>query len=248
MAAREFYLMTSLVPLPDLGGVPPVALADLAQDVAARRGPAELVRTILLSDDLLQRESFLAGEAGAVEPAVLTEAQARNEAPLPDFLAAEGAETGRPAADAVWEAYWRHAASVARRRGSAFLAAWVEAELALRNALATARAQALGLEPGDYLVAADLAGRMDDFGPVVSEWASAANPLEGLRLLDRARWAWLVEHDRWFSFGEDEVAAYAAKLVLLVRWHRIGAAATADPVSGRASGPGDRPASGQARA
>jgi hypothetical protein len=225
MAGRAFYLVTSLPPLPDLGGVPPLALDELADQVSARRGPADLVRTILLADDLLQRESFLAGETAAVQPAVLTAAQVRNEAPLPEFLAIETAEAGRRlASDAVWEAYWREVWAVARRRGSTFLREWTRSELALRNALATARAQALGLDPADYLVAPDLAGRLDDHAPTVSEWAAAPNPLEGLRVLDRTRWAWLVEHDQWFSFGDDEVAAYAAKLALLARWHRINAA------------------------
>jgi hypothetical protein len=45
--------------------------------------------------------------------------------------------------------------------------------------------------------------------------------LEGQKVLDRARWAWLDEHDRWFTFEDDELAAYAARLLLVNRWHRI---------------------------
>ena len=58
----------------------------------------------------------------------------------------------------------------------------------------------------------------------MSEWASAATPLAGLKVLDLARWDWLKRHGAYFTFGDDELAAYAAKLMLLGRWNRIEAA------------------------
>ncbi|MBL7133681.1 MAG: hypothetical protein ISS78_06250, partial [Phycisphaerae bacterium] len=126
--------------------------------------------------------------------------------------------------DATWEAYFRHAADVARYLDSALLAGWTAHQVALRNAVAGARAKALGLEASDYLVAADFSAE-DDLSAVTAEWAAAPNPFVGLRILDTARWRWIAEHDAWFSFGDDELGAYAARLMLLVRWQRLTEAA-----------------------
>ena len=60
-----------------------------------------------------------------------------------------------------------------------------------------------------------------DFETVISDWAAAPDPLAGLKVLDRVRWEWLDEHDGWFTFANDELAAYAARVMLLHRWHRI---------------------------
>jgi len=224
MAGDNYYLVTALPALGDLGSAPPMAPADLRDHVREAGRARTLVEAILLGDDLLQRDAVLAGEVEKVVPAVLTPAQVRDEAPLPPYLAVEEEPPSpRIPSDAMWAAYFRHAAAVAARGASPFLAAWVAHEVALRNALATARAKALGLDPADYVVAPDLGRSDEDFAPLVSEWAAAGTPLEGLKVLDRARWNWLVEHDGWFTFGDAELAAYAAKLMLLVRWHRLSA-------------------------
>jgi hypothetical protein len=223
MAVGNYYLVTALPALGDLGSPPPMGPADLVGHVGDA-GARPLVDTVLLSDDLLQRDAFLAGEVEGVEPAVLSAAQVQDEEPLPSYLAVADEETsGRegPAGDAVWARYFRHADVVAQRARSPFLRAWVGYEVALRNTLARARAKSLDLDPEPYLVAPDLADPDADFASLVSEWTDAANPLEGLQVLDRVRWQWLHDHDAHFTFADDELAAYAAKLMLLVRWHRL---------------------------
>lgn len=236
MAPRNFYLGSSLPPLGDLGSTPPLSLADLAEHVREFAGARSLVEAVLLGDDLLEREALLAGERTEVAPAVLTAAQARNEAPLPEYLVREEGEAPRRiAADSLWETYFRHAAAVARRRASAMLAQWLAHEVAMRNVLAAERAKALGLEPADYVVAPDLAEVDPNLGALVAEWAAAPDPLAGMRVLDHARWRWLLDHEGWFTFGDDEVAAYAAKLTLLHRWHRLAGEAP-DAARGRADG------------
>ena len=232
MGTGNYYRISALPALGDLGAPPPMRPADLREHVRGAARPLALVDAILLGDDLLQREALLAGEIQEVSPAVLSPAQVRSAEPLPAFLATE--ETARIPCDTVWAAYFRHAAAVAARCASVFLANWTAHEVALRNALAAARAAALGLDPQDYLVTPEkekgpgpltALGVLDpflfDFSDLIGEWASAPDPLAGLKVLDRARWAWLLEHDAWFSFGDEELAAYAAKLMLLVRWHRI---------------------------
>ena len=222
MVGRAYEMIGSLPSLPDLGGVPPITPAQLAEHVQHRSAAREIVATILVSDDLEQRDALLAGEITEAGPSVLSEAQIRNEAPLPSHLAPPP-DTLAPqkTPDTVWLAYWRHAAEVARRRGSRFLALWVRYEVGLRNALAAARARALDLDATEHVVALELGEDASDFSSALSEWSSAVNVLEGQKVLDRARWAWLDEHDRWFTFEDDELAAYAARLLLVNRWHRI---------------------------
>jgi len=233
MAISSYYLISALPSMGELGAVPSWTTAALLEHVREAGGPAEVVAALLLGDDLLQRDALLAGEIEETQTAVLTREQAADEMPLPPYLVPGGdeeedddekAEVVRHAGDAVWLAWFRHAAEVGRRHGSRFLQAWVAHEVALRNALATARAKALGLDPADYVVATDLGGASEDFADLISEWAAAPDPLVGQRVLDQARWSWLKEHESWFSFSADEVAVYAAKLMLMDRWHRVGAA------------------------
>jgi hypothetical protein len=233
----DFYTITALDSLGPLGSAPPLTPAELLQAVGSDSRAGRIVEAILLSDDLLQREAVLSGESDQPEPSVLTVAQLRDEQPLPDELAEPSAGRSAPriATDGVWSAYFHHAAEVARQTGSTFLAEWVEYEVSLRNALATARARALDLEPGDYLVASDLAYPPQGFSSTLSEWSSAPDPMTGQRALDRARWQWLQSHDAWFTFSDDELAAYAAKLLLLHRWHRIGQAAESAPAGAQDS-------------
>jgi hypothetical protein len=110
---------------------------------------------------------------------------------------------------------------LAERLGSRFLAAWVGHEVALRNALVAARAKRLGLGEADCLVAADLASAGDEVTEAVSAWSSAATPLAGQQALLRACWNWLTAHDAWFTFSDDELAVYAARLMLLHQWQRM---------------------------
>jgi hypothetical protein len=127
------------------------------------------------------------------------------------------------ATDLLWETYFRYAHALGRSERSRFLVQWVEFEIALRNALATARARRLGLVEGDYLVAADLAAGDEDASAVVDEWAAAPTPLAGLRAVIRGRWSWVHHHDGWFTFSVDELLAYAVRVMLLEQWRRSAA-------------------------
>ena len=228
MAGKDYFLITSLPTPGPLGSKPPISLAELVGHALYNRSARELIQAIFLGDDLLQRQSFLAGELKDVSPTVLTAAQVRNQEPLPAWLEVREQQPGGPSPiDSLWAAYYRHAIRVAGRLGSDFLTGWVIYEVAFRNALVVARAKALGLDAEMYLVEPSLAPGDLDFDSVLAEWSAAPNPLAGLRVLDAARWAWLTEHDAYYTFGDDELAAYAAKLMLLHRWHRLSEHASA---------------------
>jgi len=224
-AGNNYYLLTSLVTLESLSDAPPMSNADLLEKASQSPGAEVLVRTLLLSDDLMQRQALLAGEVEEASAVILTQQQLTDEEPLPEYLVAQQESAPRRvASDAVWSAYFSHAMHVAGECGCGFLADWVAFEVAMRNALTEARAKSLGLDPNEYFVQPQL-GASINFAPTLAEWSAAPDPLSGLKVLDRARWDWLARNDRTYSFKDDEIAAYAAKLMLSHRWRRLALAA-----------------------
>ncbi|MCE5279875.1 MAG: hypothetical protein ABFD92_03325 [Planctomycetaceae bacterium] len=229
MAGENYFLISALPDLGRIGTAPPMTPAALIEHVSDRPQARQALETLFLADDLLQRASILSGQQAAAEPIVLTQAQVHDRQPLPDFLAPHAdATTPRATEEAIWEAYFRHAAAVATQLGSEFLAQWVAHEVAMRNALAAARAQALGLEAQPYLVAGDLS-EASGFDALIGDWKAAPTPLAADEVLDRHRWDWISSHDAWFTFDDDELVAYGARLGLLVRWDRIRRREKAQP-------------------
>jgi len=224
---RYDYLLSVLPALEPIGSIPPLSKHNFLEQVIGSKGPVNTVEMLLLSDDLMQYQALLAEEIekDRTDLAILSLDKAENESVLPDFLlpkeTTEEQESMRLSVDGIWERYFHHAAFVAKRTRSSFLKAWIGFEVGLRNALATARAQTLELDPTAYLVAPELADKKTDYSHTVSEWSGASNPLTALRSLDEARWDWLEEHGGWYSFHACEIEVYAARLVLLHRWRRI---------------------------
>lgn len=220
------YYVTALPTLGEPGSKPPIAFDEFREMLGDESWAHEPVDAVLLQDDLMQRESFLAGESTEVGPAVLTPAQARNEAPLPEFLQADDDEApdtaGLLEVDRLWSNYFRHVVAMSRRIRCPFLREWARFEVGLRNALAVARAERLGLAGEDYRVATELESFEDEFDDIVGEWARADNPLSAYRVLIRSRWDWAGKHERWFTFRTDELAAYAVRLTLLHQAYRLG--------------------------
>ena len=189
---------------------------------------ASLAEAIFLSDDLLQRDAKLAGSDEPIAPSVLNEDQITGDEDLPDYLfednSADLVGNVKIPGDSTWNAYFHYVNDLAIKHNNKFLQAWVKYEVTLRNASAEARARDLGLEGADYTVATDLEGYREEMTSVVNEWSSAKNPLEAQRALDRGRWEWIGENEQHFSFSDNELVAYAAKLLLNVRWQRLNKA------------------------
>ena len=180
MSGQNYYILTALPALADLGSAPPLDPAQMLEHLADHRSAQAILEVIFLSDDLIQRQAILSGETDQLNLAVLTNAQARNEQPLPAYLEPpEQQSQPKIAEDALWNLYFRHASRIARVNASELLAGWTTWELTLRNSLAAARAKALQLEPTDYQVAAELADPNIDFSSLINEWSAAATPLTG---------------------------------------------------------------------
>lgn len=229
MLGQNYYLLTALPGLGELGSDPPLSPQAMLEMLAPDPGPHGLASVIFLSDDLQLRQAVMVGEISPeqAEPIVLSAEQVRDEAPLPTSLVGEDgedapADQAQLGIDRVWATYFAHGTRLAG--ASKMLAEWVRYEVGLRNALASARAKALGLDAARYLVTPELGYEEDEYTAVLGEWSAAPNPMAGLQVLDSARWAWIGEHDGWFTFKNDELVAYAARLVILHRWKRIAAA------------------------
>ena len=134
---------------------------------------------------------------------------------------ADPKRSSRTAADRTQAAYFRYVAGIARKRRCRFLGAWVVHELGLRNALAAARAQALGKDPALYRVWPQGGAPAADYTDLLQQWRRAPHPLAGLEILDQARWQWITLQPPWYRFNDDEVAAYTAQLLLQLKWRRI---------------------------
>lgn len=225
---RYFYLLCVLRQLKTFDDSPPVSKQELLSLVEESIGPSDMVRALLLSDDLLQREAVVAGEIrpDQTDLTVLSIKQAKLEEPLPGFLVFEqendDASMDKPmAGDPVWRSYFYHVLKIAENKHSHFLKAWVQFEVGLRNALVRVRARRLKLDPLLYLVAPELENPDITFENILAEWNETSSPLEGVKVLDMARWNWLTQHEPWYSFGAEEIAAYTAKLMILHRWRSI---------------------------
>ncbi len=222
MSSANYYILAALPSLDALTSQPPISSSELLDKVESNASAREVLGALLLSDDLMMRQAILSGELTSAEPVVLSAAQVRDEEPLPSYLQIVTDETvsGLPE-DKLWSAYFHWADKVAHKENNNFLKAWVGYEVALRNQLALARAKTLNLEAADYLVAEELADANVDVSGVLGEWSAAADPLAGLGVLDLGRWNWIVEHEAWFSFKDDELAVYGAKLMLMHRHQRL---------------------------
>ena len=224
---RNDYLLSSLPSLEPIGSIPPMSKSEFFAHVASSKGPVNTVEMILLYDDLSQYEalSSKSNPAEELDFAVLNIENAESEPVLPAFLLAENEtenkENRRLAVDGIWNRYFRYAAQVAKSSNSGFLKAWVGFEVGLRNALAAARAQTLGLDPETYLVCPELTDTNIDYSTIISAWSAVHNPLSATETLDKARWDWLEVNGNWYSCSNDEIEAYAAKLILLHHWRRI---------------------------
>jgi len=70
-------------------------------------------------------------------------------------------------------------------------------------------------------VAEKLGEPFSAFDRELDEWKRAPHPLAGAVAMERLRWNWLQEKEPWYDFGDDEVAAYSVKLMVLLRRQRM---------------------------
>jgi hypothetical protein len=227
--AKPYYILSMLPTIESLGAPAPLTareFLDLFEPDDPLRGDIE---ALFLTEDLLLRQATLAGrDCNGFAPAVLSRGQITGELDLPEALIVERTDDAMrfiAPEDALWERYYEWLADLAKTRRSKFLSEWTRFEVGLRNALAAYRADALDLDVSGYLIAESLGGDQSEFAAILNDLQTGETPLDQKEILDLARWAWLNEHDEWFTFDEDEILAYAVRLLLTTRWERINDAA-----------------------
>jgi hypothetical protein len=215
------YLLTALPPLTDREAPPAMSVAEF-RDVVGATAAGPLTDAVLLADDLRLMQSIAAGAdpESQPEPWVLNSAQLRGDAPLPFPFGDDGIGS-----DGLWLAYWQWAGELARHLDSDALQAWVAWEALLHGTVMNWRAQTQGRsvqwpavlkrlvsgEQTDLIEAADLEVAL----------GHSDNPLASQQAVDAARWDWLEARDPRFTFSNDELVIYAARLALATRWQRI---------------------------
>lgn len=224
MTSLNYYHLATLPTLAEPGEPVEITGRELLCQLAEGGEDSQagtLVKTILLSDDLIQRDCILSGQDITPQLSVLSMEQIEDQELLPDYLFCEPSDHKTIPSDLIWESYFRYADTVAQDLNSVFLATWVRYEVSLRNGMAEKRAQDLGLDPADYMVATELS--TTDVSADTGRWTSGMSndPLAGQKALDAARWEHLDETEPYYSFGDDEIGAYAARLVIAIRWARI---------------------------
>ena len=227
--AKPYYILSMLPTIVALGAPAPLTSREFLDLFEPDDPLLAEVEALFLGDDLLLRQAAMAGrDCTGHTPAVLSRGQIAGELELPEPLILERADdTMRFVApeDALWETYYQWLADFAATHHSKFLREWAAFEVGLRNALAAHRAAALNLDVGGYLIAESLGNDAGEYTAILNDLQTGETPLEQKEILDLARWAWLNEHDEWFTFGNDEILAYAARLLLTTRWERINDAA-----------------------
>lgn len=219
MSGSNYYLLSALPGLGPLGSRPAVSLPAFWDELNDRPALQAQVAVPILADELLCQESLRVGAEIECDPIVSTLEPwqgivefIRTGDPTDGATRFVNDEQVLPVLDMLWRRYFEFARKEGLRLGSPFLLKWVEFEVALREAFVLARGS-------------DAPGRgatiSFDLGTVVAAWREAHNPLMAAQIVERFRYGWISEHEAWFSFGDEEIVAYALKLIIQWRWLRL---------------------------
>lgn len=234
MDTRLTYLLTLLPPLPPIGELPPVTLAEVLSLLRQQGGTdLELLAGLLEAESLLREalDEWIVNPPGSrVVPHALPK-------PVRDLFDDElvAGMTEEAWVGAVRHAYLDLLSEAGHRLGSSLLSRWSAWEGSLRLNLARQRARLRGDRdnPGQ--------GPPPDADPgqdaAMAAWSATRSrggdaerlgtAMEAELLLDRARLAFLAGESPRYSFTMDELVAYLLHLRLLERHQRL------DPQRGR---------------
>ncbi|NLF25858.1 MAG: hypothetical protein GX589_09420 [Deltaproteobacteria bacterium] len=220
----NYYLLPSLPVIDGPTAVMPLSFADFFSQISENAFATSIVKILVLQDDLQKLPGVVTQEQSSHNFILLRDDQIEGLSFWKDFFA----EPSPPNVEiqdgeGLLTAYFEAAASLARRTRCTFLKAWIGFEVALRNALGQARATALGHPEAFHEGLPHLQGH-HDFKPLMAEWLKAPTPLAGVELIELSRWRWLMKHDDWYKFSDQELIAYGAKLLALYRTQRLNGA------------------------
>lgn len=224
---RLTYLLTLLPPLPPLGEIPPLTLADTLILMRQQGGAdLELLAGLLEAETPLHHamDEWVMNPPGSrVPPSALP-------LPLRALFDEErlSAMTEEAWVGAVRQAYLDLLAEAGHRLGSTLLVRWSDWEGSLRLDLARRRARLRGDRdepgPGPPQVDPGLAAALAAWGAARSPGAETERLAAAMAAevsLDAARLAFLQGESPRYSFALDELVAYLLQLCLLERHQRL---------------------------
>lgn len=226
MSALNFNLLTTLPALGEPGSRPPLDLEEFLNIISVNERAVRIAKVIFVAEDILRREAASQnGEAQA--PMVLTpEEFSAGSLSLPEpvrkRISIEEEWFGE--ADIEEEDFVKflnYAFITAEEEQSTFVRELIGFEVALRNALVRYRAKKLDKDPGGHELAREMEARDVDLYYLFTRIEELENPGDQTFLVEQIRWDWVLNNDCWFTFSDDEVAAYGIKLFLLQRWYRM---------------------------
>ena len=216
MAGLNYYLLSALPSLGELGAAPPLSYREFLITIKGNRRAHYFSEVLAIQNDLLLWSDAATGRPAAEQPLVL----ASNDLGKLDFFRRFFPwRQEDPVTSCLHEEYYRAAHEAASRRGSRFISDWVRYEVGLLNSLGSVRAQRQAVEFTPRLTELQLD---EDYSPVVDAWRSAEHPSLAAAIVEAARWSWIAQNDDWFLFTDDELIAYAAKLLSLLRRQQSG--------------------------
>jgi len=229
VSGRFYYLLSFLPSLPNLGGDPALSLDDVAKLLKGQSEEAlqRLARVVEVERDIRQTiESRCLGS----EPAIVELPEALVAA-FPSFEEGKVSISEDVWVSKVWIEFYAWLHNEAKNVGSNLLKVWADLELGVVCQLCRARYETAdeAIPEGHPLqfvgvecirIDEHLRSEVHD---LVRKWEVAADPIKGELLLDTARWRWIVDREKTYSFEIDELVAYVLKLRLLSRhlsWSR----------------------------
>lgn len=209
MTTRLFYLLSLLPPLPALGEKPGTSFADIQRLVSTQdsKGVVETVRLLVMEEQLheltlrkLQNpQTSLAAAYEEFPDSVRTALNHPNSATDEDLWLTE-----------IWSQFFQHALALGQMISSGLLTRWATWEADLRRQFVMFRLSQTSDATFEF-----------DHQRLIESWKAAENPMVGERLLDEARWSFIEQESRQYSFELDECIAYLLKLRLLVRYEKL---------------------------
>lgn len=209
MTTKLFYLLSVLPPLPALGEKPGISFADIRRLVSIQdsKGLVETVQMLVMEEQLheltlrkLQNPQVSLAAAYEEFPDIVRNALNH---------AASGTDEDLWLTE-IWNQFFQHALALGLSISSGLLTRWAKWEADLRKQLVLFRLSQTGDTTFEF-----------DHLRLIEAWKAAENPMAGERLLDEARWSFIEQESRQYSFELDECIAYLLKLRLLVRYEKL---------------------------
>lgn len=222
-----YFLMCQLPPTPtELGEKMSLPFGETADMIKRNTHPEDLdiVYARLQAIDAFNWEQADQGRDIFVEGGTLSREEVVGHKNLPPFIRAFREEKDRGlnrhyAYDRLWELYYTYALAVAQRHDCRFLIDYLSWEVELRIALTVWRVKEHSGSIEDHAILKHLCSR--DFGNLVAQIKSSANPLELERRLDEERLRQIFKYEGISGFSIDALLGYLTRAEIFDRWQRI---------------------------